>query len=187
MTTLASLWLPILLSAVFVFLVSSVIHMVLQIHKKDYAKLPDEDGILNFLRGKIAPGQYMFPCAGSMQEYGTPEMQAKFERGPIGTIIVRGADATNLGKALLQWFVCCIVISVFVAYLTGVALAPGADYMKVFRISGTIAVLGYAFSGVTDSIWKGVSWSTTCKFVFDGVLYGLVTAGTFGWLWPSAV
>lgn len=186
MTTLASLWLPILLSAVLVFVVSSVIHMVLQIHKGDYKKLPDEDGILDALRGKVPPGQYMFPCAGSMKEYGTPEMQAKFERGPVGTLIVRGADCTNMNKALLQWFVYCVVISVFVAYLTGLVIAPGGDYMRVFRVAGTVAVLGYALSSVSDSIWKGVSWSTTFKFVFDGIVYGLVTAGTFGWLWPSA-
>lgn len=80
------------------------------------------------------------------------------------------------------------MISVFVAYLTSLALPLGTkhDYMKVFRIAGTVAVLGYAFSNVTDSIWKGVSWAITLRFVFDGIVYGLVTAGTFGWLWPAS-
>lgn len=187
MTTVAQLWLPILLSAVFVFIVSSVIHMALQIHKNDYKKLPNEDQTLDALRKLgIVQGQYVFPCAGSMQEFKTPEMQKKFAQGPVGTLIVRGQDCTNIGKALGQWFVFCLVIGVFVGYLTGVALPPGAHYMTVFRVAGTVAILGYAFSSVTDSIWKGISWGTTFRFVIDGVIYGLVTAGTFGWLWPHA-
>lgn len=186
MVTLASLWLPILLSAVFVFVVSSVIHMVLQVHKGDYQRMPDEDAILDALRGRVPPGQYMFPWAASMKECGTPEMQAKFKRGPLGTLVVRGPDCMNIGKALGQWFLFCVVISVFVAYLTGMVVPAGGDYMRVFRVSGTIAVLGYAFSSVSDSIWKGIHWSTTFRFMIDGVVYGLVTAGTFGWLWPHA-
>lgn len=186
MTTLASLWLPILLSAVFVFIVSSVIHMVLQLHKSDYGRMPDEDRVLDALRATVPPGQYMFPWAGSMKEFGAPEMQKKFAQGPIGTLIVRDKGCLNMGKSLGQWFVFCVVISVFVAYLTGVVLAPGAHYLTVFRIAGTVAVLGYASSSVMDSIWKGVAWSTTLRFVIDGVVYGLVTAGTFGWLWPHA-
>ena len=50
MVTLASLWLPILVSAVFVFIASSLIHMVLQSHNKDYGMIPDEDGFLELLR-----------------------------------------------------------------------------------------------------------------------------------------
>ena len=38
---------------------------------------------------------------------------------------------------------------------------------------------------ISESIWKGQSWSTTLKFVFDGLVYGLLTAGVFGWLWPG--
>lgn len=184
MATLVALWLPILLSAVFVFVVSSVIHMALPIHKGDYGGMPQEDRVLDALRAGVPPGQYRFPYASSMKEYGSPAMKAKFERGPVGSIVVlRGM---NMGKALGQWFVFCLVIGVFVAYVTGLALPAGAEYMRVFRIAGTVAVIAHAFSSVNDSIWKGVSWSTTLKFAFDGVVYGLVTAGTFAWLWPAA-
>lgn len=185
MVELVALWLPILLSAVFVFLVSSVIHMALPIHKNDYGKMPDEDRVLDALRAAVPPGQYRFPYASSMKECGSPEMVAKFQRGPVGTIVVmRGMQ---MGKALGQWFVFCIVIGVFVAYLTGLVLPAGTEYMRVFRVAGTAAVLAHAFSSVNDSIWKGVRWSTTFKFLFDGVVYGLVTAGTFAWLWPAAM
>jgi len=188
MTTLVSLWLPILLSAVLVFVASSVIHMVLQIHKKDYMKLPDEARLLDALRGKVPPGHYVFPCADSMKDMGSPEMQRKFAEGPVGSLIMRPNGMPFMGKALGQWFAFCVVVSVFVAYLTSLALPIGTkhEYMSVFRIAGTVAVLGYAFSNVTDSIWKGVSWAITLRFVFDGVVYGLVTAGTFAWLWPHA-
>lgn len=186
MTSLAALWLPILLSAVFVFVASSLVHMVVQLHKGDYRKLPDEDGLLDALRSTgTSPGQYMFPCAESMQEMGSPEMAAKYARGPIGTLIVRPGGSLNMGQALVTWFAFCLLIGVLVAYLTGLAKAPGAD--GVFRFASAAAALGYAFSSVPDSIWKGVRWSTTARFLFDGIVYALVTGATFAWLWPAAV
>jgi hypothetical protein len=186
MTTLADLWLPILVSAVFVFVASSLIHMVLQIHKGDYEKLPDEASALQALRAAgVRPGQFMFPCPSSMKDCGSPEMIAKWQEGPVGTLVMRPNGAPGMGKALGQWFAFCLVVSVFVAYLTGLALPPGADAMRVFRIAGTVAVLGHAFSSVNDSIWKGIRWRTTLKFVFDGIVYGLVTGAAFAWLWPA--
>ncbi len=187
MTTLAALWLPILLAAVAVFIVSSLVHMVLQIHCGDYRKLPNEEAVLAAMRQNgVGAGQFMFPHCNSMKEFGSPEMQAKMKQGPLGTLVVRGPDGCNMGKALGQWFVFCIVVGVFVAYLTGLACAPGADGMRVFRISATVALLGYGFSSVCDSIWKGVSWSTTMKFLFDGLLYAVSTAAVFAWMWPAA-
>lgn len=187
MASVFALWLPILVSAVFVFVASSVIHMALQTHKGDYAKLPDEDGVMDALRSKAPPGQYMFPCASSMKEFGSPEMQAKLQRGPIGTLIVRDAGSIHMGKALLQWFVACLVIGFGTAYVAHLVLAPGEGFGRVFRLTGSIAILVYGFSSVNDSIWKGVRWSTTFKFVLDGIVYGLVTGAVFGWLWPAAV
>lgn len=185
MTTLALLWLPILLSAVFVFVASSVIHMALPIHKGDYRKLPDEAAALDALRRTaVAPGQYMFPCPTSMKDMGSPEMQAKYKQGPVGTLIVRRSGGVGMGTALAQWFAFCVVVSVFTAYLTGLARAPGEA--GVFRVAAAVATLGYAFSEVTHSIWKGIAWSTTAKFAFDGVVYALVTGATFAWLWPAA-
>lgn len=185
MTTLAALWLPILLSAVFVFLASSVIHMVVQIHKNDYVGIPSEARVLDALRGAVPPGQYRFPYAAAMKDCATPEFQAKLKQGPIGTMVL--VAEMNMGKALGQWFVFCVVIGVFVAYVTSLAVPTGAEYMRVFRVAGAVALLGYAFSSVTDSIWKGVSWGVTARFMFDGLVYALLTAGTFAWLWPAAV
>lgn len=187
MVALLDLWLPILLSAVFVFVVSSVIHMALPIHKGDYKKLPGEAKVLDAMRGEsVQPGSYMFPCCESMKDMGSPEMIDRLNKGPVGFLTVIPNGPMAMGKSLTQWFLFSLVISVFAAYIGTFSLNAGAEYMTVFRLTGTIAVLGYAISNVTDSIWKGVSWGITAKFFFDGVAYGLVTAGTFAWLWPSA-
>lgn len=187
MEFLSDLWLPILLSAVFVFVASSILHMVIPIHKSDFKKLSGEDQVLETMRAQgVQPGEYMFPCAGSLKDAGTPEMIAKFKKGPVGIMTVMPSGAPAMGKNLMQWFVYSILISVFTAYIAWHGLTRPAEYLAVFRITGTVAVMAYGFSNIPNSIWKGVSWSTTAKFIFDGVIYGLLTAGTFGWLWPDA-
>ncbi len=186
MPSLTELWMPILVSAALVFVISSLVHMVLQWHNTDARPLPAEDKALAALRGAgVTAGEYRFPHCSSMKEMGTPEFAAKLASGPVGHMTIVPSGPYKMGGALLQWFLFCIVIGVFVAYTGSLALPRGADYTVVFRFTGTVAVLGYAFSNVTHSIWKGVPWSTTFKFIVDGVAYGLVTAGAFGWLWPK--
>ena len=183
MAFLVDLWLPIVLSAVFVFLVSSVVHMLLPLHANDMAALPDEDDVLEALRKHgLKPGEYMFPRPQSMKDMQTPEMLAKYEAGPVGSMTVVANGPMAMGRSLLQWFAYCLVISTFVAYVASFAQGVGGDYMDVFRLTGTVAFLAYGTSNVTNSIWKGASWTTTWKFAFDGLLYGLTTAGTFAWL-----
>ena len=187
MINLLDLWLPILLSAVFVFVVSSVIHMVLQVHKADYKKLAGEADVLAAIRAQsVAPGEYMFPCPASMKEMCSPEMIAKFKEGPVGHLTIRPSGVPAMGKSLGQWFAYSIVIGLFVAYIATLGLPAGAEGMSVFRLTSAAAVLGYALGYVPDSIWKGLSWNTTGKFVLDGVAYGLVTGAAFAWLWPAA-
>ena len=187
MAFLTQLWLPILLSAVFVFVASSVIHMALPIHRGDCKKLKNEDAVLDALSAQsIEPGMYMFPCAGSMKEMHTPEMVAKLERGPVGRLTIQAAGGFHLGRSLVWWFIFCLIVGLLAAYVGWHGLGAGAAYRTVFRVTGTAAILGYAVGHLHDSIWNGVRWGTTAKFVLDGVIYGLVTAGTFGWLWPAA-
>lgn len=185
MTFLADLWLPILLSAVFVFIVSSIIHMVLPIHKADYKKLAGEDKILAAMRDQgVQPGEYNFPCAGSMKDMGSEEMIAKYNQGPVGLVTIMANGVPGMGKSLLMWFLFSILISIFAAYVGSLGLSPAAEYLQVFRITGTVAVLGYGVNQTHNSIWKGLPWSITIKFIIDGIIYGLVTAATFAWLWP---
>ena len=188
MQFLVDLWLPVVLAAVGVFVASSVIHMALPIHKGDFGKLPNEPKVLEAMRAQgVAPGQYMFPCPGSMKEMGSAQMKEKYKSGPVGSMIVLPNGVPNIGTALIQWFLFSLVVGVFVAYIAWHELPPGAPYAAVFRLTATVAFLAYGFSHVTDAIWKGMSWTTTLKFVFDGLLYGLVTGGVFGWQWPGPV
>lgn len=188
MITLTGLWLAILVSAVFVFIVSSILHMVLPIHKNDFKKIPGEESVLAEMRKhNIQPGSYMFPCPDSMKEMGTPEMIEKYKQGPVGNMNVLPNGPPAMGKSLLQWFLFSILLSVFVAYLATMGLYNDTACMDVFRFTSTAAILGYAIAGIPESIWKGVGWGITLKFMFDGVVYGLVTGSIFAWLWPVGV
>jgi nucleoside recognition membrane protein YjiH len=185
MVSISALWLPILLSAVIVFVASSIIHMAIPIHKGDYRKLPDEDKVLETLRATGAtPGRvYHFPFT-TMREMKSPQVIERFKRGPVGFLTIRPSGAPSMGKFLAQWFIYCIVVSIFAAYLTGRTRLAGTPYLEVFRVAGTTAFLGYSLALVQNAIWKGETWGVTLKHVADGLLYGLLTAGTFGWLWP---
>ncbi len=144
MVSITALWLPILLSAVIVFVVSSIIHMALPIHKSDYRKLPDEDKVTDTLRSVgVTPGRvYVFPYC-KMKEMKSPEV------------------------------------------LTGATQMPGTEYRRIFHLAGVVAFIGYSLALIQDAIWKGETWGVTFKYVLDGLIYGLLTAGTFGWLWPK--
>jgi len=185
MVGVVELWLPVLVSAALVFVVSGLVHMALGLHKNDYRKLPGEDAIRAAIGAQsVPPGQYMFPSANSMKEARTPEMIEKFNQGPVGIMTMLPNGVPSLGKGLFMWFIFSVVVSIFAGYVGTFALERGAEYNTVFRVTGTVAILGYAFSQAHDSIWKGQRWSITMRFVLDGVVYGLVTGGVFGWLWP---
>ena len=185
MVYLPALWLPILLSAVIVFIASSVIHMVLPIHKSDYRKLPDEEKVMDALRSAcVTPGPaYHFPHC-THQDMKSPEMTEKFKKGPVGLLTMFPSGPPAMGKYLGLWFVYCLIVGVFTAYLTGRTVAPGTVYLAVFRVAGTVAFMAYGLGQFIDSVWKGQAWGVTLKHMFDGLIYALLTAGTFGWLWP---
>ncbi len=185
MVPVLSLWLPILLSAVIVFVASSIIHMLLPYHRKDFGKVPAEDEVMSALRDAgVTPGDYVIPCAGHPKEMKSPEFIEKATKGPVAFMTVMPSGIPGMGKQLVQWFVYCVVVSIFAAYIAGRALGPGADYLAVFRFAGCTAFVGYALALWQNSIWYKRAWSTTLKSTFDGLVYGLLTAGTFGWLWP---
>jgi hypothetical protein len=185
MTPLMSLWLPIVVAAVAVFVVSALAHMVLTYHRSDYRQLPKETDTLAALRlAGLSPGLYQFPWCPSPKEGGTPEMQAKFQQGPVGMLTVMPPGPMAMGKYLGLWFGYTLVVSVVIAYIAGLSLAPGTDAMMVARVTGSIAVLIYVVANIVDSIWKGFPWGMTVKNMVDGVLYAAVTAAVFAWLWP---
>ena len=185
MIELQALWLPILLSAVVVFVVSSIIHMALPWHKNDYPMAPKQDKIMDALRPlAIPPGDYMIPRPASMKDMGTPEFKAKMEAGPVMMLRIRPNGMAPITPSLINWFLYSLAIGVFSAYMASRTLAPGAPYPSVFRIVGVTAFLGYSAALWQMSIWFWRPWIVTIKSTIDGLLYALLTAGVFGWLWP---
>jgi hypothetical protein len=185
MVRLMFLWIPIVLSAVFVFVASSIIHMVLRYHQNDFRKLPKEDEILDALRPfNPPPGDYMAPRAGSMEAMKAPEFVEKLKRGPVFMMTIFPNRSFSMGPALFQWFLYCLLVSVFAAYVAGRALPGGAHYLAVFRFAGVTAFAGYSLALMQGSIWYRRNWGVTLTLMFDGLVYALLTAGTFGWLWP---
>jgi hypothetical protein len=185
MTGLDQLLLPILLSSVVVFLVSSFIHMMSPWHKNDYPKMSMEDKVMDALRPlDIPPGDYLLPRPASRQDMRSPEFLEKKKKGPVMFLTVLPSGTVGMGKNLVQWFIYSMVVSLFAAYVAGRALPQGAEYLRVFRFAGTSAFLGYSLALWQLSIWYGRAWSITIKSTIDGLIYGLLTAGVFGWLWP---
>lgn len=186
MVPLTALWLPILVAAVIVFIASSIIHMAPLWHRTDYPAVPNQDQVMDALRPmNIPPGDYMIPRARDMAQMKTPEFTEKLKRGPVLIMTVMDEFAFTMGRTLTLWFLYCVVVSFFAAYITGRALGPGTDYLEVFRFAGATAFIGYACALWPISIWYKRAWSLTIKGTVDGFIYGLLTAGTFGWLWPQ--
>ncbi len=185
MVSLGQLWLPILLAPVLVFVASSVMHMALKYHNTDYRGLANEDAVRAAINaGGADAGTYLIPYTADMKEMGTPEMQRKLAEGPVGMLTLRKAGAVGMGASLVQWFVNGLVISLLTAYVAIHALPAGTHYLRVFQVVGTVAWLGYAGGRAQDSIWMGRPWGITVKDIADGLVYALLTAGCFGWLWP---
>ena len=185
MVPLTSLWLPIIVSAVIVFLASWIVHMFLPHHRSDFAKLPDEDAVLDTLRSMNIPsGQYLAPFANTAAQMKQPEYVEKRKRGPALFLTLKTGSDPGMGKPLMQWFVYLLVISLFAAYLACHAIAAGAPYPAVFRFVGGAAFMAYALGHPHQSIWYRQAWNTTGKYIIDGLIYALLTAGVFGWLWP---
>src|SRR6266566_1882750 len=157
MTPLVSLWLPILLSAVGVFLVSSALHMFTGWHKSDYLKVPNEDRVMDTLRPlAIPPGDYMMPRPESTEQMRSPAFVEKFKKGPVMMFTVMPGGSMAMGKNLIQWFL----------------------------FSGLPTFVAYTLALWPMSIWYRRSWITTIKATVDGLIYALLTAGVFVWLWP---
>src|SRR6185436_11035572 len=98
MTALTALWLPILLSSVFVFIASSIIHMMPLWHRTDYPQLANQDQVMDALRPLAIPqGEYMIPRPSNMKEMKTPEFAEKMKRGPVVMMTVLKPAPPSMG------------------------------------------------------------------------------------------
>lgn len=184
MVTLGTLWMPIVVSAAVVFLASFLVWVVLPHHRSDWKKLPDEEAVRRAVGGDAGPGQYVLPYAADSSAMQSEEYLKKCEDGPVGILTLKAPGRPAMGKPMALSFVYYLAVSAAAGYVAGRALGPGADYLSVFRFAGTAAMLGYSGAFFQGAIWFGRPWGPTLKEVADGIAYGLLTGGVFGWLWP---
>ena len=186
MLSLTALWMPIVLSAVGVFIASSLIHMVFQWHKSEYGKLPNENEVRSVLRGaNLAPGQYVMPHCDGGKEMQSPETQAKFKEGPVAVLVVRANGMPRMGATLGQWFGFALVVALLTAGLSCTVLGRGADLHNVFHFFAVVTFMTYAGGSFINGIWMGRQWGAVAKDVFDSLIYAAITGAAFAWLWPQ--
>lgn len=186
MLTLAQLWLPILVSAVLVFIASSLIHMVFKWHNADYRKLANEDEVAAAIRkGNATPGQYTLPHCLGMKEMQDPAMQQKYKDGPVALIALRRPGVPNMGPMLGQWFALNLAVAGAAACVAAQSLGAGAPPMEVAKLVGTVTFLAYAAGSVSDGIWMGRPWGAVAKDLLDAAIFAVVGGAASGWLWPG--
>ena len=185
MTPFSALWLPILVSLVVVFLISSFIHMASPWHKSDFPKLANEEAVLDALRPlNLPPGDYMMPRPSSMAEMKSPEFIAKVNRGPRVLMTIMPSGPSNMGSSLLGWAVFILVVTAIAAHVAGGVIPRGAPSRNVFHTVGLFTLAAYAFALWPLSIWYGRGWGITIKSTVDGLIYAIATGLVFMWLWP---
>ena len=186
MTPFTSLLLPIVLSAVGVFLLSSIIHMAMPWHKGDYVRVPDEDRVADALRPfNIPPGDYGMP--NPMTEAGgrNPDFMAQMSRGPVVVMTVVQPGPFSMGRSITTWFLFCLLVSAIAGAMAGTVVAPGGNDHAIFHQAGMVSFLSFTLGAWPLSIWYHRKWSTALKGTFDGLLYGVATGLIFTWMWPK--
>lgn len=182
-----SLWLPGIVSAVAVWFLSAILHMVLKYHRADYRGLPDEESVGQAMRkAPPGPGVYFTPYIPDHSMLKDPAVRKRYEDGPVAMITVMRNGAPAMGKYLAMWFLFCLLVSFVAAYIARHTLDASASGLEVMRITGTIAFLGYGFGYFQDVIWKAVPWPNALRALFDAALYALTTGLVFRLLWPAA-
>jgi hypothetical protein len=182
-----ALWLPTLLSAVAVFILSSIVHMVVPWHKNDYMGFPDEEGVLNALRShNLGTGEYMAPKPASRADMGSPEFRERVRRGPLVILNVAQGDSVSMGRPLILWFVYVLIVSALAGHIAYAFHDFNIDHRYVFHTVGLTAFLAYAGALWQQTIWFRKPWLTSFKSSFDGLIYAVVTALIFVYFWPQS-
>jgi len=186
MNLLLSLWLPILLSAVVVFVISSLIHMVFKWHASDYGSLANEEAIRAAIRaGNPAPGRYVMPYCKEMKDMASEAMKQKYQEGPVAHLTLLPTGAPNMGKHLGLWFLWSLAIAAVAAFLAAQTYGPQVMHPRgASKMVGAVTFVAHGFGTVTESIWMGRPWSSSAKHLLDAALYGLGTGAVFFGLWP---
>ena len=186
MISLTQLWLPIVGSAVVVFMASSAIHMLIKWHNVDFKKFANEDEVRTAIRNaRAAPGQYVLPYCTDPAAMQAPDMLEKFKAGPVGFVTLRTNGAPSMTGPLGFWFLLNLGISMVAGYLASRSLPAGASFAAVFRVVATVSFLAYVGGSVQSGIWMGKPWASVGKDVLDALIYAGASAAVFGWAWPN--
>lgn len=178
----ASLLIPVLLSAVALFFASFLSWMVFQLHRSDWIKIDQEDEFLDVLRGLNLPrGSYMFPGCKTPEEMKSESYQQKWEQGPRGIITL--FDKVNMGRNLGLTFLYFLVISFALACLASLVLSPGAEFAVVFRFFALAALLTFLSAIVQHAIWFH---NRITGHIIESILYAVIVGLIFGFFWPTA-
>jgi hypothetical protein len=185
---LMDLWLPIVLSAVAVWIAAALAWMVMPHHKGDFRQLTNEDDVMAAVRNlRIPAGLYFFPHmkdCGKMKN--DPVATAKFEAGPHGMLQIWPPDAFGkMGRNMILSFIFYVITGVFIAYLGSLALPRGSEFLDAFQITGTAGILAYCFANIPQDIWFGKPLRNMIACLVDGIVFGLLTGAIFGLLWPG--
>lgn len=187
MEFVGQLWLPIVLSAVIVFVGSAIIWMALPHHKTEWKAAPNQDALQNAFKG-AAPGLYCFPCPSDPKQRQSPESMKKWAEGPSGWLTLIPPGPFSMGGNMVRSVIFYLVTAFFAAYVASHVMPMGGasapTYLQVFRVVGTIGFMAFGFGSVPDSIWFGRPWRSTVYVLADSLFLGLLMGGTFGWLWP---
>ena len=186
MNTLALIWLPTLVTAVLIFFASSLIHMVFKWHNSDYRKLGNEDDVRAVIRAaKPAPGQYVIPHCMDMKDMAGEAMLQKFREGPVALLTVRPSGTPNMGKSLGMWFVFCLAVAALAGCIAiGVIPVGKANGQSAGCLVGLISLLTYFGGSVQMAIWMGKPWSAVTKDLLDSLIFSIISALVFMWVWP---
>ncbi len=181
-----ALLMPAALAAVLAWIASILTHLVLKYHNSDYNRLDNEAEVASALgAGKPAPAIYNIPFCTDMKALEDPEMRKRFDDGPVAMVTVMPNGLPPMGKNIALQVTYFFIGALLVGYCASLALAPGAEYLSVFRFVSAVAFLAYGWAVIPFAIWYGHPWSVTAKYLLDGLIYGLATAGAFAWLWPA--
>lgn len=185
LTLLLPLWLPIVLSAVVVWIASLIASTALPHHKKDFVALPDEDGFAGDMRRRgIPPGNYLFPDFRGREAMKSAKVAKALNEGPVGHLIVWKTPLT-MGDKMLGTLLVHLVVCTLIAYLTRVAIPGPAPFLKVFQVATTAGILAHCFSFIPAALWWGSYKRTIVANVVDGVVFGVMIGAIFGWRWPG--
>ena len=182
------LWLPIVLSAVILFIASSVIWMFAPHHKTEWKEPPQVDALRTFLRQSgITAGAFVFPhmtAADRADKAKAAEKMKQAEEGPAGVLFLRAPGPMGMGRMMVQQFVFFLVVAALIALLDVHMMDRGTVYLAVFKRDAIIAFLTFGLGTAPESIWFARPWKSFWLQAIDAAIYAGLLAGTFGWLWP---